>query len=107
MIVYIYQNESTGTVSFSTKPGEDGYSRHHPETGLPYGDSFRILHSVWDVPEAYEANAGDIIVPYSGPYCSHDKFMGIRKDEFKTCKRHVPWSSIWPIKPHGATKLED
>jgi hypothetical protein len=85
MKIYTYKNIASGKISFRTQDRGNGYyASYHPESGVPYADAWNEHHGTWDVPGAYEAEGGDIMVPYGDV--------------------HVPWSHIWPTKPTGATK---
>lgn len=110
MIVYVYRNAETSEIIISADGGGEGYAAYH-ETGLPYGDSYHEMVGVWDVPEAYATESGEIMIPYSGPHCRHDRYMDVRPEDIKTktgwVRRYVPWTAVWPHKPAGSRKIED
>jgi hypothetical protein len=71
MRITVLKNRSSKTLSF--QPGEikqGDFATHHPETGIPFDDSWNDPIEIWDVPTARESKAG-IIVPYGG----HEVFI--------------------------------
>ena len=85
MRVYICQQSEGGSALRFSSGNCSGYHEYHESTGLPYGDSFYALDQIWDVPEAYETEYGDIMVP----------------DD----QTHLRWADIWPHKPAGSKRL--